>query len=94
MGFFSVKNGQVEAEISQCKVHWGCSIFLPNLRIKYSALAHAQMLILVKKGMALRTGMSREQLIVWSWFLRQNDQFGEEYNEMSTREDLNESCTC
>ena len=48
-GFCSVKNGQVEAEISQCKVHRGCSIFLPNLRTKYGTLAHAQMLILVKK---------------------------------------------
>ena len=48
-GFCSVKNGQVEAEISQCKVHRGCSIFQPNLRIKYGTLAHAQMLILVKK---------------------------------------------
>ena len=46
----SVKNGRVEAEISQCKVHRGSSIFLPNLRIKYGTLAHAQMLILVKKG--------------------------------------------
>ena len=71
-----MKNGQVEAEISQCKVHRG-SIFLPNWRMKYGTLVHAQMLILVKKGMALRTGISRERLIVWSWFLRQNDQFGE-----------------